>query len=215
MASEYRGPILDELKGRTHFVCDVCSTRRSMLTLDIHHIKPQSFFPKNSPDVNVRDNLCVTESGCHDAIHRIAVSLSGTSKDKRSAYDLARDYASGIVEKERVEAVSSNLLKYAVIVAQSIVLKKDKAVVGNDIDTIVTLPPQFNSLLKILSRTIKDGNNRVIGKERLVTLGVLQLLGSRFPEKKPEIDAYIFTEILKVEKVATTISNSSIQAQRM
>lgn len=202
-SSEYRGPVLDELKGRSHFTCEVCSMSRSMMSLDIHHIRPQAFFPKNSEEVHRRDNLLIVESGCHDVIHRLGMSLAGTSSDKKSAYDLANDFAVGIATPERVGEVASNLLKYAVIVAQAIVMKRDKGIAGNDVDTILTLPPQFNTLLKLLSKTVKDSRGRVIGKERLVALGVLQLLGSRFPEKKQEIDAYIFAEILKAEKPST------------
>jgi hypothetical protein len=213
-SSEYRGPVLDELKGKSHFICEICNMSRSMVSLDIHHIKPQAFFPKGSDEVHRRDNLLVTETGCHSATHRIASSLSGQAKDKKSAYELAYDFASGIVSADQASVVASNLLKYAVIVAQATVLKKDNAIAGNDIDLIVTLPPQFNSLLKMLGRTVKDGRGRIIGKERLVMLGVLQLLGSRFPEKKPEIDAYIFSEILKSE-TAPKRNMIEMSAQRM
>jgi hypothetical protein len=202
--SEYRGEPLKELAGKTHFMCEICMRRVSIdLDLSIHHIRPQAFFPKGSTEVHARSNLACLCNSCHTSIHRLGSSLAGSSADKKSAYDLANDFAIGMAIPERVSEVASNLLKYAVIVAQSTVLKRDKGIAGNDVDTILTLPPQFNTLLKILSRTVKDSRGRVIGKERLVALGVLQLLGSRFPEKKQEIDAYIFAEILKAEKPST------------
>lgn len=212
---EYRGKVLPELEGKSHFVCEICGKKRAMLTLDIHHIKPQAFFDKDSDEVDARENLLVVENGCHTATHRIAASLAGLGANKKSAYELAQDFASGIVEGDDVGVVASNILKYAVIVAQATVMKRSKAIAGNDVETVLTLPPKLNALFKSIGKTIKDGKGRALGKERLLNMAALDLIMRHRPETRDEITQYIFTEILKNDSSPTVFRNSQIQAQRM
>lgn len=207
---EYKGPVLDELRGKTHFVCECCSRRMPISVLDIHHKNPQLGYEDHS-----RQNLALLDSGCHDIIHTIANSLAALKKTaKRPAVEMAREYAESLHDaQDQVNATVTRLIELAVLVAQAILLKKDGQLEGGNVDTVVSLPPSFNSKFKILAKTIKSAKGRPLGKEKLVLMAVLNLIASKFPETKSEVDAYVMSEILGAEP-PTVKTQPTMNAQR-
>jgi len=139
--------------------------------------------------------------------------MTGAKSDKKSAYELASDYAHA-TNPIRIQEVVANLLEMATLVAQALVLKRSKQVEGGDIDTILTLPPKFNALFKSIGKTIKNAKGRPLGKEALIKMAVMDMIARHYPEKKDEVTQYIFTEILKSEAAAPTQAHG-ITAQRM
>lgn len=210
-SGEYRGPMLKELQGRRTFVCEVDELEYPITLLDIHHKYPQL-----AGTDNARMNLAFVATNAHVAIHRIAMSLAGNAKGKKSAVELCQEYAES-VNKKNAEKVANNLMMFVVLVAQAIAQKKNKQIEGGDVDTILSLPPKLNSLFKAVGRLIKDGQGKPLGKDRLLRMAVCNLIATHFPEVKSETDQYVFTEILRNsnEFVPTTKMTDVIQRRRV
>jgi hypothetical protein len=210
-SGEYRGPMLKELQGKRVFLCEVDDIEYPITLLDIHHKNPQLAGTDNS-----RENLAFVATNAHVAIHRIAVSLAGNSKDKKSALELCEEYAEAVNPKNK-QKVTHNLLGFVVLVAQAIAQKKNKQIEGGDVDTLLSLPPRLNSLFKGIGRIVKDGEHRPLGKDRLLKLAVCNLISTHFPEVKSEVDQYVFTEVLRNSKefVPQTKMTDVIQRRRL
>lgn len=189
-SKEYRGEPLAELAGKTKFVCECCVLKRSIVSLDVHHIISQA-----AGGGDERENLALLDKGCHDALHRIASSMAGIRKGKRPAYELAEEYAKATNEKNW-EVVRDNILTFAAKVAQGIALKKKRAIEGGDVDTPLTLPPKFNALFKQAARTVKGAGNKPIGKARLLQVMASQFLMKQYPDMRDEIHDWMYSEVL-------------------
>lgn len=192
-SSEYRGKPLKELEGKTHFTCEITKRKLSILQLELHHISPQA---AGGADIHDRSNILLVASDTHDIVHVIADSMAGLSKKKRSARELAQEYAETVVPADQVPAVVESLLQYAAIVAAAIAQKKNRLIEGGDVVVSIELPPRFNSAFKLLAKTIRDGNGKRIGKERLAKWAVLNLIATKHSALAPEINDYVLSEIL-------------------
>jgi hypothetical protein len=187
---EYRGPILEELKGKKYFECECCCQKKAIIQLDPHHINPQLAGTDNE-----RSNLALLCSGCHQTLHRIAATMAGKAKGKRPASEVAEEFAL-TVNRQQFALVAENILRFASIVAQAIAQKKARQIEGGDVDTLLTLPPRQNALFKRAAKTMKDAKGRPLGKERVLQVAIASFLLKHYPDLQEETTDWLNTEVL-------------------
>lgn len=185
-SGEYRGPVLEELKGRKRFTCECCIKLLPITSLDIHHILMQQ-----AGGGDERDNLALLCVGCHQTVHRIGLLLASTKQGKASPEEETIAFAHA-VNPEQWSEVRDRMLGFAVRVAVALASRRDGTTAVGDADLVIPdWPPRLRKVLQEIGKEIKSADGRAVGMAGVATAAIVDYMIKRRPEIRDEAYAFL------------------------